>query len=132
MLSVNVAVGEDAEHARRLISSAKGFYARLRRQGSGALIPSAEEALGELSAAQAEEPTEIVDGSWPRFVAGDQERVRATLERMLEESDADELMVQNLIADPADRRRSHERIAEIFDLPRRELAAHGESAWAAA
>ncbi len=119
MLSVNVAVGEDAEHARRMISSAKGFYARLHRQGAGALIPSPEQALGELSPEQAQEPTAIVDGSWPRFVAGDQNGVRTTLERMLEESEADELMVQNLIADPAERRGSHERIAAIFGLSSR-------------
>ncbi|WP_255649308.1 hypothetical protein [Frankia sp. ArI3] len=35
---------------------------------------------------------------------------------MLAESRADELMVQNLIADPADRRRSHELLAAMFDL----------------
>lgn len=132
MLSVNVAVGEDAEHARRLISSAKGFYARLHRQGAGALIPSPEQALGELSAEQAEEPTAIVDGRWPRFVAGNQNGVRTTLERMLEESQANELMVQNMIADPAERRASHGRIAAIFGLAQRELEAEGETAGTAA
>ncbi|WP_207755579.1 hypothetical protein [Nonomuraea cypriaca] len=69
---------------------------------------------------QLQEPTAIVDGRWPRFVAGGPGDVRATLERMLEESGADELMVQDLIADPAARRHSHDLLAGMFDLtPRR-------------
>lgn len=35
---------------------------------------------------------------------------------MLRESEADELMVQNLIAVPQDRRDSHQRLAEMFEL----------------
>jgi hypothetical protein len=35
---------------------------------------------------------------------------------MLEDSGADELMIQNLIADPSDRMRSHELLAAMFGL----------------
>lgn len=70
---------------------------------------------------QRAEPTGIVDGTWPRFVSGTPEQAKATLDRMLEESGADELMVQNLI-DPADRRRSHALLAEAFGVQPRDTA----------
>jgi alkanesulfonate monooxygenase SsuD/methylene tetrahydromethanopterin reductase-like flavin-dependent oxidoreductase (luciferase family) len=123
MLAVNVSLGEDADDARRLVASAKGFYARLQRQGITATIPTAQEALRELTPAQHAEPTTIVDGRWPRFVAGDAGQVEQTLRQMLDESAADELMIQNLIADPDDRRASHRRLAELFELPPRRSSA---------
>jgi luciferase family oxidoreductase group 1 len=116
MLAVNVSVGADADDARRLVGSAKGFYARLAREGAAATIPPGDVGLREMTPEQRDEPTTIVRGRWPRFVAGDADTVRATLEEMLQESGADELMVQNLIADPEDRRASHARIAEVFGL----------------
>lgn len=116
ILAVNVTVGETRAEGDRLVGSAKGFYARLGRVGGGATIPSADEAASELTPAQQAEPTSITDGQWPRFVAGGPDDVRATLEQMVEESGADELMIQNLIADPADRTRSHELLADAFDL----------------
>ena len=118
MLGVNVAVGETSEHGARLALSAKGFYARLA--GPDPLkvaVPSPEEAERELSEAQREEPTRIVAGRWPRFVAGSADEVRATLEEMVEQSGADEIILQNLIPDPSDRAASHERIARVFELP---------------
>lgn len=122
ILAVNVTVADTEADAHRLVGSAKGFYALLRKQGTAVLIPSADEAAGILTLAQQAQPTRIVDGQWPQFVAGSPAQVRATLEQMLEESQADELMVQNLIADPADRRRSHELIAEMFGLTSRSSA----------
>ncbi|WP_104106876.1 MsnO8 family LLM class oxidoreductase [Nocardioides sp. 616] len=116
ILAVNVTVGERAADGERLVGSAKGFYARLGRMGGGATIPSADEAARELTPTQQTEPTSITEGQWPRFVAGGPDDVRATLEQMVEESGADELMIQNLIADPADRMRSHELLADMFAL----------------
>ncbi|MBY3555778.1 MsnO8 family LLM class oxidoreductase [Modestobacter lapidis] len=116
ILAVNVTVGDTPADGRHLANSAKGFYARLGRMGDGATIPSADDGARELTTAQADEPTTIVDGRWPRFLAGGPDDVRTALEQMVAESGADELMVQNLIADPADRRRSHELLAEAFGL----------------
>ena len=48
--------------------------------------------------------------------AGSPDDVRATLEQMVAESGADELMIQDLIADPAARRRSHELLAQAFGI----------------
>lgn len=116
MLGVNVTVGETAEHAQRLVLSAKGFYQRLGRLGPAAFVPTIEEADRELGEVERAEPTRITGGRWPRFIAGSPEEVKATLDEMIEQSAADEVIVQNLIADPQDRNRSHELIAKAFGL----------------
>lgn len=119
ILAVNVTVGETSDDGRHLAGSAKGYYARLRRAGREAgsvMVPTPGEAAAEMSRAEADEPVEITGGQWPRFVAGSPDDVRSTLEQMLAESEADELMVQDLIADPADRRRSRELLAGAFGL----------------
>lgn len=115
MLAVNVTVGETDEDAARLVASAKGYYARLGRAGRAAgsvTVPAPEDALAEMTPGQRDEPTGIVDGRWPRFVAGSPGTVRGTLEQMVAETGATEVMVQDLIADPVDRRRSHELLVE--------------------
>lgn len=123
ILAVNVSVGDTAEDARRVVGSVKAYYKRLARGDVYSLLPSADQAAQELSAADQDEPTWISSGQWPRFVAGDPTQVRATLEQMLVESQADELIVQSLIADPGDRRHSYELLARVFDLqPRTALA----------
>lgn len=126
ILAVNVAVGATAEEAERVVASPKGYYARLGVDPLSATVPSPEQALRETSAEQRAESTRIVDGAWPRFVSGEPEQVKATLEQMLSESGADELMVQNLIADPVDRRRSHALLAEVFGVEPRNAARAAE------
>lgn len=121
ILAVNVTVGETQAEGLHLSNTPKGFYAGLRRAGRAAgqvMVPTPNDAAREMSADERDEPTSIVDGRWPRFVAGGPSEVRATLEQMLEESGADELMVQDLIADPVDRRRSHALLAEVFGTAR--------------
>ena len=119
ILAVNVAVGDTDAGGEHLADSPKGFYARLRRAGRAAgsvTVPTADEAAAELTPAERGEPTSIVGGQWPRFVAGGPATVRATIEQMVEESGADEVMVQDLIADPAARRHSHALLADAFGL----------------
>jgi luciferase family oxidoreductase group 1 len=130
ILAVNVTVGETTEEGLHLLRCAtgavcspgerrEGYYSRLSRAGRAAgqaMVPTPEEALGEMSSIERDEPTTIVSGRWPRFIAGGPEDVRATLEQMVEESGADEVMVQDLIAEPATRRRSHELLAGAFGL----------------
>jgi len=123
ILAVNVTVGETAAEGRRLAGSPKGFYARLARvtsagQAGRIMVPTPDEAAAEMTPAEADEPTWIEDGRWPRFVAGGPDDVRATLEQMAEEAKADEIMIQDMIADPVARRRSHELLAGAFGLPR--------------
>lgn len=121
ILGVNVTVGETTEEGRYLAGMPKGYYARLARvkhisEAGKVMVPTAEEAAAEMTQAEIDEPTWIVDGRWPKFVAGGPDDVRATLEQMAEESQADEIMIQDMIADPATRRRSHELLADVFDL----------------
>ncbi|MGC5248200.1 hypothetical protein ACPXB3_14915 [Gordonia sp. DT219] len=102
-----------------LADSPKGYYARLGRAGRAAgsvMVPTPDEAAREMTEAQKAEPTSITGGRWPRFVAGGPDEVRATLEQMAAESCADEIMVQDLIADPDVRRHSHELLAQAFGL----------------
>lgn len=119
ILAVNVTVGETHDEGLWLANSPKGFYSRLGRAGRAAgqvTVPAPGDAAREMSDDERAEPTGITDGRWPRFVAGGPAEVRATLEQMLEESGADELMVQDLIADPVARRRSHALLAEAFGV----------------
>lgn len=119
ILAINVAVGDTDAEGMHLANSPKGFYSRLGRAGrnaGAATIPTADEGAQEMSAAEKNEPTSIIDGQWPRFVAGGPEQVRATIEQMVEESGADEVMIQDLIADPGTRRHSHALLAEAFGL----------------
>lgn len=122
ILAVNVTVGETVAEAQRLVGSAKGFYSLLRTEGTSVTVPSTAEAAKLLSPAEQDQPTIIVDGQWPQFVAGSSAQVRATLEQMIEESQADEVMVQNLIANPEDRRHSHGLIADMFTLSPRSIS----------
>lgn len=116
ILAVNVTVGENPAEAAHLVGSAKGYYARLRSGNRKAMVPAADVAANELSRQEQDQPTSIVDGQWPQFVAGSPGQVRATLEEMIAQSGADEVMIQNMIADPADRRRSHTLLAQMFNL----------------
>ena len=120
ILAVNVTVGDTAGDAQHLVGSPKGFYSQLARGETSAIVPSADAAAKFLSDAEKNQPTSIVDGQWPQFVAGSPSEVRATLDQMIEESQADEIMIQNMISDPGDRRHSHQLLADMFDLtPRR-------------
>lgn len=116
ILAVNVSVGETAAEGQRLAGSAKAYYSRLRRGDAKTLVPSADQAARELSTAEKDQPTVITDGLWPQFVAGSAQQVRATLGQMIEESGADEVMIQDMIADPGERRHSHALLAEAFGL----------------
>ncbi len=116
MLGINASVGETSEEAARLVLSVKGYYNRLRQGNFKAFVPTIKEAERELGTAARDEPTWIEGGRWPRFVAGSGAEVRMTCERMMAESGADELIVQSMIANPADRNRSYTRLAAAFEL----------------
>ena len=49
-------------------------------------------------------------------VVGDPQTVRARLEELAEHTAADEVMVTTNIYDHAERLRSYERLAEVFDI----------------
>lgn len=90
--------------------------ARLGRQGAAAQIPTVEEAERELSQVQKDTPTVITDGRWPRELAGSPETVRDQLEQMTKAAGVDEVMVQDIIADPAARAHSRALLAQAMGI----------------
>ena len=114
MLAVNVVCAETEKDALHV--QAAGELVR-RRAAMGQLphgVPSAADALDQLGGPP--EPTRYVRGAWPRSIAAAPARLREVLESMVAEVEADELMIQDLIASPMERLASYRLIAEAFDL----------------
>ena len=114
MLGVNVCCAESNAEADRLRASVELFY----RDGAGGpdrrpLVGPAR-AVAELGGPPA--PTLPGARTWAPHLSGDPERVRALIEECVAETGADEVVIQDLIAEPDDRIRSYELIAEAFEL----------------
>ncbi|MEU7295724.1 hypothetical protein AB0A76_21320 [Streptomyces exfoliatus] len=98
--------------------------ARLARQGTTAQVPTVEEAGRELSQEQKDTPTVITDGRWPRQLAGSPQTVRDQLEQMAKATGVEEVMVQDIIADPEARAHSRALLAQALGVvPDRRAAA---------
>ncbi|MDH6628025.1 alkanesulfonate monooxygenase SsuD/methylene tetrahydromethanopterin reductase-like flavin-dependent oxidoreductase (luciferase family) [Streptomyces sp. LBL] len=108
----------DAE-ARRPNWSRTALMARLARQGTAAQVPTVEEAERELGQEQKDTPIVITDGRWPRQIAGSPETVRDQLEQMTKATGVDEVMVQDIVADPAARAHSRALLAKALDVAAR-------------
>jgi len=112
ILAVAVVCGETDKHARRLASSMELAWVRMRSGNPGPLA-SPEEAM-----AYPYTPAERHLADAYRFmqVVGDPRTVSARLEELAERTAADEVMVTTNIYDHAERLRSYERLAEVFDI----------------
>jgi luciferase family oxidoreductase group 1 len=112
ILAVAVVCGETDEHARMLATSMELAWVRMRSGNPGPL-PSPEEAM-----AYPYTPAERHLAEAYRFmqVVGDPLIVRARLEELAERTAADEVMVTTNVYDHAERLRSYERLAEVFDI----------------
>jgi luciferase family oxidoreductase group 1 len=115
MLAVNVSCGETDEEGDRLRSTVEAFYHRarqgdVRRQP----LPDPDEAIAELG--RIPEPSEVAPGNWPQHISGGPARVRDLLETMTDEIGAEEIVIQDMIARPAERTRSYDLIAGAFEL----------------
>ena len=119
MIGVNVSCAETDEEAARLRASVEVYYQRLF-QGNIGRVPSAEEAVAELGGIPDLTPGTLRPEQWPRQISGSPSTVADLLEQMTEQTGVDEVVVQNLIADPGDVLRSHELIAEGVGLAPRE------------
>jgi len=113
ILALGVICAETDEEAERLASSARLFRRRVR-QGDVRPIPTAEDALAELGPRGTVPAPDT--GEWPRYVIGSPERVRTQLIDMASQLALDELMVVTIVHDHRARLRSHELLAEAFDL----------------
>ncbi|BBE24620.1 alkane monooxygenase (plasmid) [Arthrobacter sp. MN05-02] len=115
MLAMNIVVADTDEEARRLTWPARALYARLGAAGQRATAPSVDIASQILTEAQKDEPTVITNGRWPRQLAGSPATVRAQLERMTQETGAQEIMLQDIIPDHDTRLHSHALLAGALD-----------------
>jgi len=115
MLAVNVACAETDHEAARLRASSEAAYQRMA-QGAFGPPPTVETAIDELGDVPEPTPATLEPGAWPRAISGSPDTVRSLLEGMTETVGAEEVIVQNLIEDPAERIRSHELIAEAMGL----------------
>ena len=112
ILAVSVVCAETAERADHLAKSLDLFRLRLQR-GQVDAYPSPEEA--EAYPYTPEERAAVL-GNRRLLIVGDPATVRAELEKQIEASRADELMISSAIYDPAERLRSYELVAEACDL----------------
>ncbi|CAN5535116.1 LLM class flavin-dependent oxidoreductase [soil metagenome] len=123
MVAVSVVCAEDDERARYLAGPAKLSMARLR-SGKPTKFPSYEEAAAYDFSSAEEATISSMSGS---AIIGGPETVKAKLEQLMAETEADELMVTTMVFDHADRIRSYEMVAELMAIdavvPRGETSA---------
>ena len=112
ILAVAVICGETDEHAEELASSMELAWVRMRTGNPGPL-PSPEEAL-----AYPYTPVErrLADAYRSMQVVGDARTVRARIEELAEHTATDEVMVTTNVYDHAERLRSYELLAEVFEF----------------
>ena len=118
-LGMNISCGETDLDGDRLRSTVELFYRRLRSgKHRGGPLPTPEEAVVELGAIPP--PSDVRPGSWPQHISGGPRRVREMLEIMAADVGAREIVCQDMIAERADRLRSYELLAEVFELTQSE------------
>jgi luciferase family oxidoreductase group 1 len=112
VLALAVVCGETDEHAERIASSMELAWVRLR-SGKPGPLPSPEEAL-----AYPYTPAQrlLADTYRSMQIVGDPSSVRARIEEVAGHTAADEIMVTTNVHDHAERLRSYERLAEVFEV----------------
>jgi alkanesulfonate monooxygenase SsuD/methylene tetrahydromethanopterin reductase-like flavin-dependent oxidoreductase (luciferase family) len=114
MLAVNLCCADTDLEADRLRASVEQFYDEDQAPGTPRPpLLDPEAAVARLGAVPP--PTPPDGGQWPRHLSGGPARAASLLERLVEETGADEVMVQDLIARPEDRRRSYELLARVME-----------------
>jgi luciferase family oxidoreductase group 1 len=113
MLALHVCCAETNAAADRLRASVELFY-RDRAGPSRRPLAAADVAVAELGAVP---PPTLPGGPiWPAHLSGDPERVRALIEQYRGETEADEVILQDMVAAHEDRVRSYRLIAAEFAL----------------
>ncbi|PRX03601.1 UNVERIFIED_ORG: luciferase family oxidoreductase group 1 [Actinomadura viridilutea] len=112
MIAVSVTAAESDERARELAAPQALSFLRLR-QGRPGPLPTPEEA-----AAHPYTPLEreIIRSRMESQVVGGPDTVRRQMDALVERTAADEVMVTTMVYDHADRVRSYELLAELYDL----------------
>jgi luciferase family oxidoreductase group 1 len=110
IMAVSVVCGETDEQAHALAAPLRVAYARLATGRRGPL-PSIEEALAYRFNAH---ELAVIERFAEGLIAGGPDRVRSGLNRLIEATAADELMIASLIPEPAERVASYERVARLW------------------
>ncbi|MHA6731040.1 LLM class flavin-dependent oxidoreductase [Devosia sp. A369] len=109
MLAIHVVCADTTAEAERQAMPVRHMYAQLSEGKFAERLTTPDQAIAHFGGVIRAE-----DDAWPRFVIGDPARVASMIGRMIEETQPDELMIQDLITDHHARRRSHELLAGIF------------------
>jgi luciferase family oxidoreductase group 1 len=112
MVAVAAIAASDDERARYLAGPARLSMARLRA-GMPTRFPTPEEAAAHEFTEAEEASVGHLTGS---AAIGSIETVRARLDELADETEADELMITTMVHDHADRIRSYELIAASYEL----------------
>jgi len=110
MLALNVVAAETDEEAWRLATSQFQSFLRLIRGAPGQLQPPVE----NMDAIWSEQEKAAVESRLGGSVIGNAETVERELKRILDETKADELMINAMIYDHAARLRSYEIVANVW------------------
>lgn len=71
-------------------------------------------AARELTQAEKDTPTVVADGRWPRLLAGSPTTVRDQIEQMTKATGVQEVMVQDVVADPEARAHSRALLGQAL------------------
>ena len=118
MVCASVVLADTDERARELALPGALSFLRLR-SGRPGLLPTVDQARAY---PYAPHETAFVEQRLAQQAVGSPETVQASLERLLDETGVDELMVTTMVPDPADRLRSFTRLAELSLRPGARLA----------
>lgn len=114
ILAVNAVVADTDAEAQRLSWSMRATLARLARTGAAPDVPTVDVAARELTQAEKDTPTVVADGRWPRLLAGSPTTVRDQIEQMTKATGVQEVMVQDVVADPEARAHSRALLGQAL------------------
>ena len=117
MVGLNVIAAETDDEARHLFTSQQQAFTNMVRNRRGLFPPP----IGNIDDYWTPEEKHHAQGMLACTIVGSLQTVRAGLERFVDETQADELMIVSAIFDPAARRRSIELIASAAGLEPRTL-----------
>ncbi|SNS41764.1 luciferase family oxidoreductase, group 1 [Streptosporangium subroseum] len=113
MIGVSAVAADTSEQALRMARSGGLSMIRLRR-GAPQPVPTPEEAEAYQYSSIEED---FLRDYLSNVVYGDAAEVRDGLEELRKRTGVDELMITTMVHSPADRIRSYELVAQVYDLP---------------
>ncbi len=120
ILTLGVVCADTQAEAERLAASTKLLIRRIRLGGPRRPVPTPEEALAELETlGEDADPLPWDSSEWPRYIVGDPEKARGTLEEMAGKLQVEELMILTVIHDHQARVHSYKLLAKAFGLAKR-------------